>query len=306
LWYVTPGDGAKEVYVAIRDASGQQSPIYRIDITLDTVPPKLELDLPGDVVSTSSLEIKGKTEPGAEVMINNEAVRVDSDGNFKKTVELNDGTNLITVLAKDSAGNEVKVTRAINREAFYVPSSVLLILILILLILAILGLAFGLSARRRLKDRKERPSERERPRSMKKARGKRPRPTTREVQVAPRTREPEKDAPDIIQQIRSGEDSETAQIQAASAPDADEVVLETDVGRVTQGSTDEVEFEEGTGDEDIYEEEIEEELEMEETPSEPLAQVRCNQCSDIIPIYSEERPLKIQCPTCGKLGMIRK
>jgi len=307
LWYVTPGDGAKVVYVVIRDASGQQSPLYQVPIVLDTVQPKLDLDLPGDVVSTSSLVIKGQTEPGAEITINNEAVRVDSDGNFEKTVELKDGTNLITVVAKDSAGNEVKVTRAINRDAFYLPSSALLILILVLLVLTILGLAFGLSARRRLKDVTKAPKE-DRSSGKRRPRGKRPRPATREISEMPRSEEEHEAAtPDIISQIRSTEDSEAAQLQAASAPDADEIVLETDVGTVTQGSQDEVEFEEGTDDGDFDdEEEIEEELEVEDPPSKPLAHVRCNECSDIIPIYSRERPLKIQCPSCGKLGMIRK
>jgi flagellar basal body-associated protein FliL len=37
----------------------------------------------------------------------------------------------------------------------------------------------------------------------------------------------------------------------------------------------------------------------------PLSRVRCSTCQSIVPVYTNERPTPIECPTCGKKGMIR-
>ena len=38
---------------------------------------------------------------------------------------------------------------------------------------------------------------------------------------------------------------------------------------------------------------------------EPVSKVRCPACKNIVPVYTNERPTPIECPTCGKKGMIR-
>jgi hypothetical protein len=38
----------------------------------------------------------------------------------------------------------------------------------------------------------------------------------------------------------------------------------------------------------------------------PLKKIRCTSCKAIIPIYTEQRPLDIQCPSCGKKGRLNK
>ncbi len=38
---------------------------------------------------------------------------------------------------------------------------------------------------------------------------------------------------------------------------------------------------------------------------EPVSKVRCPACKSIVPIYTTERPTPIECPVCGKKGMIR-
>ena len=37
----------------------------------------------------------------------------------------------------------------------------------------------------------------------------------------------------------------------------------------------------------------------------PLARLRCKVCETIIPIFTEERPLQIVCPNCGKGGVLK-
>jgi hypothetical protein len=37
----------------------------------------------------------------------------------------------------------------------------------------------------------------------------------------------------------------------------------------------------------------------------PLARLKCKACETVIPIYTDERPLKILCPDCGKQGILK-
>jgi len=303
VWYLTAGEGSKTVYVVVKDASGQQSPVYKVQVTLKTQPPVLSVDLPADAVSSSSLTVKGKTDPKATVLVNGKQIKVGSDGTFSTNIELKDGTNLISVVATDQAGNEVRVSRAVNKEPFTVPSWVLLVLILVMLIIAIVALAYGYSANKRLGQTRTEPKKtveaapkKEPPVSRPPARApppvrERPRPepepeeeeAVEEAQVEEDEPETEDDEltleedgqvtkPDILARIRATEDTEVKQIQAAEANGADEVTFES----------------------------------ADEPVKKPIAQVKCNQCANLIPIYTTERPLRIECPKCGKVGMIRK
>ena len=71
----------------------------------DTTPPELELD---DIQSYGSLFIlRGRAEPGARVWVNEEAVTVDAEGRFTKTVQLSqEGWAFIDVRAMDAWDNE--------------------------------------------------------------------------------------------------------------------------------------------------------------------------------------------------------
>jgi len=39
--------------------------------------------------------------------------------------------------------------------------------------------------------------------------------------------------------------------------------------------------------------------------ADPMSKVRCPSCKSIVPVYTTDRPTPIECPTCGKKGMIR-
>jgi hypothetical protein len=41
------------------------------------------------------------------------------------------------------------------------------------------------------------------------------------------------------------------------------------------------------------------------TDLKPLLKVKCVGCQDLIPIYSTSRPLKVKCPKCGSVGVLR-
>ncbi len=74
--------------------------------------PRLEVVSPKDgmVVRNNIVEVSGKTDPYASVLINNEESYVQLDGTFKKTLYLFEGTRQITVDSKNRNGkNTIKV-----------------------------------------------------------------------------------------------------------------------------------------------------------------------------------------------------
>jgi|GEM_PF-6170106 len=83
--------------------------------------------------------IDGKTDPGATVIINGSLVTVLDNGSFTQMVELKMGSNNLSVIAKDSAGNNVTQYLDVKRykyEPFVVPVEVAGMLL-------ILGIAAG-------------------------------------------------------------------------------------------------------------------------------------------------------------------
>ena len=80
----------------------------------DEAPPELEVRPPQQLGNMFIIE--GRTEVGATVTINGELVRLDSEGGFRKTVEVvNDGWNDLIIQAEDPSGNRTE-----RRERVYV------------------------------------------------------------------------------------------------------------------------------------------------------------------------------------------
>jgi hypothetical protein len=75
----------------------------------------------GAQVSTRDILVSGKTIPGAVVSVSIddtvEIANVDQNGNFSVTVNLEEGPNLIEVVASDQLGNEKSSSIAV----IYVP-----------------------------------------------------------------------------------------------------------------------------------------------------------------------------------------
>lgn len=68
-----------------------------------SAPPALSITSPKNdaVISGDSLTVKGKTDIGAFVLINNEPVNVSPDGQFTQEVNLNEGMNTVEIIAKN-------------------------------------------------------------------------------------------------------------------------------------------------------------------------------------------------------------
>lgn len=122
------GEGTFQWRVAAFDKAGVQGPwskpwkfrvaSFRASMgEKDETPPPLDL---ADVKSYGSIFIvAGRSEPGAQVEINGEQVKVAADGSFTKTVQLEkEGWSFIEIRARDSWGNE-----ATRRHRVFVENS---------------------------------------------------------------------------------------------------------------------------------------------------------------------------------------
>ncbi len=58
------------------------------------------------IISVGKVEVVGHTSPSAVVSVNGEIVEVDGEGNFTTMVVLEEGPNIIEVIASDLEGNE--------------------------------------------------------------------------------------------------------------------------------------------------------------------------------------------------------
>ncbi len=72
------------------------------------VGPKLSIDAPqeGAVVKDNIVEVKGKTDPYATVLVEGEEVYVQIDGTFQKSLYLFSGEKNIKIVAKDRNGKQ--------------------------------------------------------------------------------------------------------------------------------------------------------------------------------------------------------
>ncbi|MDO8491443.1 MAG: hypothetical protein Q7T04_05450 [Dehalococcoidia bacterium] len=78
-------------------------------LTLTIVQPQIEA-----VVTSSLLEVKGQTAPDAIVSVNGIIVKsVDASGNFTAVVTLEEGPNLVEIVASDYQNNQVSQTLAV-------------------------------------------------------------------------------------------------------------------------------------------------------------------------------------------------
>lgn len=78
--------------------------------------PLLEIEFPPDEdfeTDEDEIEVKGKTDPGMNLNINNRFVLVNNNGSFNHFISLSEGENLIEILATDEAGNESKAERKV-------------------------------------------------------------------------------------------------------------------------------------------------------------------------------------------------
>jgi len=80
-------------------------------LTLQVLSPQDEA-----VVNTPQVDVIGSAPAGAVISINDDILIVGADGQFKTTVALDEGPNLIEVVASDDNGNETSFILTITYE----------------------------------------------------------------------------------------------------------------------------------------------------------------------------------------------
>ena len=107
-------DGQNRISAKAKDQANNQSGSSSTEsVTYDHQPPKLTIEKPQEGSqyfgsSQKKIEVIGETEPGAEVLVNNRSMVVDQKGKFSTIIQLNDGEQTISAIARDAAGNETK------------------------------------------------------------------------------------------------------------------------------------------------------------------------------------------------------
>lgn len=79
----------------------------------------LEIYEPKDrsVVNHPNLTLKGKTAAMADVFVNEKELKADSQGNFSAPLNLDEGENIITIVASDNEGNYAEKELMVTLES---------------------------------------------------------------------------------------------------------------------------------------------------------------------------------------------
>ena len=115
-------DGSHTVVVKASDYDGNAATQKSVSFKIDTVPPELSVTSPVNklVTNKTKVTVAGTTNDATSspvtLTINGSAVTVYDDGTFSKDITLKDGSNTITVVAKDGAGRTTTVTRTVTLD----------------------------------------------------------------------------------------------------------------------------------------------------------------------------------------------
>ena len=104
--------GKNEIYAQATDPAGNPSQeSQRIVVFFDQEPPPLTILEPTETSfyqPENKVNLKGETEAGVKVTVNDHLVIIDSEGKFSYSLTLSDGENQIKVIATDKAGNQTE------------------------------------------------------------------------------------------------------------------------------------------------------------------------------------------------------
>jgi hypothetical protein len=114
---LTLGDGHHKLMARAFDKFGTANEAT-VNITIDTVPPVVEIKSPasGSLTNGSTVIVTGSTEVGAVVTVGGKTIP-NVNGNFSFTASLVlEGPNTITVIAKDAANNTNETSVTVDRD----------------------------------------------------------------------------------------------------------------------------------------------------------------------------------------------
>lgn len=109
--------GKNTIYVTSFKDNNESSPSSPLIIEYKTEEPKLEVNSPEDgkrYTDDREITVQGQTDPGNNIIINDRHTVTDADGKFRYRIRLNDGENIIQIIALDNAGNQTQLERKVT------------------------------------------------------------------------------------------------------------------------------------------------------------------------------------------------
>ncbi len=114
-------DGKHKVTAQLREGKNESSLSLPVVFVVDTTPPDLVIESPEDGAKLTFNKddelvttVKGQSEAGVEIKVNDRLAKVDIDGGFEVEVPLKEGENTLKAVSTDKAGNstekEIRVT----------------------------------------------------------------------------------------------------------------------------------------------------------------------------------------------------
>ena len=109
---ITLSGGNNDIYAIASNGSASSSHSESVQIDYDNTAPKLTISDPQDksvyYSPNNKVTIKGETEDGASVTVNDHLAVVDSTNKFNYYFPLASGENIIKIVAIDQAGNKTE------------------------------------------------------------------------------------------------------------------------------------------------------------------------------------------------------
>lgn len=111
--------GTNNIYGKTIDEKNVESlPSKNLRIIYDNEKPSLNISEPEDGKKIQGgdkkIKVSGNTEPGVKVYVNDSQVVADKDGNFTAEQQINEGDNIFTIKAVDTASNTTEVQKTVN------------------------------------------------------------------------------------------------------------------------------------------------------------------------------------------------
>lgn len=115
---ITLGDDWNNIRISFTDADKVLWIIER-DVFIDRISPMLNLSRAYDGMSVvgDTVTVSGTVTDCAKLTVNGKEVEIGADNGFASEVKLNEGENVISILAVDALGNETQYTATVLRKS---------------------------------------------------------------------------------------------------------------------------------------------------------------------------------------------
>jgi uncharacterized Zn-binding protein involved in type VI secretion len=116
-----PSAGSKSLYAFVKDAADNVSDAKSATVVIDIIAPQLVLSTLADgaVTNKNTLNISGTVTDASgmdSLIINGSAITISPDGSFSHAITLVPGSNIVTTVAEDLAGNKSSDVRTIKLD----------------------------------------------------------------------------------------------------------------------------------------------------------------------------------------------